>query len=132
LDAAEQLRTFPSRIAVALTVGELRPLIASELQIAVHVGMITYESDDDVGEQYFDRESTLAQDIIIIAKSSETFMYRVRFGRDDPRPSFLLSVFEELLQTIWGGFEESDDDWYVVGIAGAEITRPSPYTVVRT
>jgi hypothetical protein len=51
-------------------------------------------------------------------------MYRVRFGRDDRRPSFLLAVFEELLQTIWGGFEESDDDSYVVGIAGAEIIRP--------
>jgi hypothetical protein len=107
-----------------LTVEELRPLIASKLQIAVHLGMITYDSDDDVGQHYFDHEFTLAQDIIIIAKSSENFTYRVRFDRDGRRPSFLLAVFEELLQTIWGGFEESDDDWYVVGIAGAEITRP--------
>ena len=45
------------------------------------------------------------------------------FDHDDSRPSFLLSVFEELLQPIWGGFEESDDDEHVVGRAGAEITR---------
>jgi len=107
-----------------LTIGELRPLIASKLQIAVHVGTITYETDDDVGEQYFYSEFKLAQDIIIIAKSAETFMYRVRFGRDDGRPSFLLAVFEELLQTNWGGFEEEDDDYYVIGIAGAQIFRP--------
>jgi hypothetical protein len=107
-----------------LTIEELRPIIASKLEIAVHVGKITHESDDDVGQYYFDREFTLAQDIIIVAESSEAFMYRVRFGRDGQRPKFLLSVFEDLLQTIWGGFDEADDDCYVVGSAGAEIFRP--------
>lgn len=107
-----------------LTVEELRPLIASKLEIVVHVGKITHESDDDVGQHYFDREFTLAPDIIIVAESSEDFMYRVRFGRDGPRPKFLLRVFEDLLQTIWGGFEESDDHYHMVGDAGAEIFRP--------
>jgi len=45
-------------------------------------------------------------------------MHRVRFGYDGPRPSFLLGVFKELLQTVWGGFEEVEENDYVIGSVG--------------
>jgi len=106
-----------------LTLEELRPLIASKLHIAVHVGEITYDDTDPVTRNDFDTQFTPSQDLIIVPMLSEDFMHPVRFGRD-LRTSSLLSVFKDLLQNVWGVFEASEDDEYVVGSAcGEEIIR---------
>jgi hypothetical protein len=108
-----------------LTLEELRPLIASQQEIAVHVGEITHEADDAVGMNVFDNEFKPLQDLIIIPKLSKDFMHPVRFGRDGLRTSLLLSAFEDLLQNVWGGFEEFEDYGYPVGsVGGEDIIRP--------
>lgn len=109
---------------VWLNLEELRPLIASKQKIPVYMGKITYEEDTDpVGRMEFDNEFKPSQELIIVPELSEVFIYPVLF-RPNHGPSCLLDVFEDLLRTVWGGFEESEDYEYRVGsIWGVEILR---------
>jgi hypothetical protein len=108
----------------------LRPLIASKDKNAVHLGEITYDQDTDpVARMDFDHEFKPSRELIIFPQLSEVFAYPVRPARVVVRsngPSFLLDyLFEDLLRTVWGGFEASEDYEYLVGsVWGEEILRP--------